>query len=76
MHGHPAYIGVAVHYVRSKQVAYVREALQGAIRDVINTDELDLEVDPSTVSVPRSPFFFIAQTVGTRFIVPELNWRR
>lgn len=54
-------------------MAYVREALQGAIRDVINADELDLEVDPSAVSVSRNPFFLTTRTESTRFIVLELN---
>jgi Ras GTPase-activating-like protein IQGAP2/3 len=47
--GHPAYIGVAVNYIRPKQATYVREALQTVVRDVINSDELDLEVDPSLI---------------------------
>ncbi|KZP17291.1 hypothetical protein FIBSPDRAFT_747344 [Athelia psychrophila] len=49
IHGHPMYINVAVHYVRPKQVAYVRETLQAIIRDVIHSQELDLEIDPSII---------------------------
>ena len=48
-HGHPMYINVAVHYVRPKQVAYVRETLQAIIREVVQSQDLDLEVDPSLV---------------------------
>jgi Ras GTPase-activating-like protein IQGAP2/3 len=48
--GHPAYIGVATQYIRPRQTAYVREALQTVIRDVIDAEDLDLEVDPSVVS--------------------------
>jgi DICT domain-containing protein len=47
------YINVAVHYVRPKQVAYVREALQAVIREVIDEDELDLETDPVVVRAYR-----------------------
>lgn len=44
------YISVAVHYVRPKQVIYVRDALQAAILEVINQRDLDLETDPLIVS--------------------------
>lgn len=47
--GHPAYISVAAQYIRPRQSAYVRDALMAVIRDVINSDDLDLEVDPSVV---------------------------
>jgi Ras GTPase-activating-like protein IQGAP2/3 len=47
--GHPAYISVAVHYIRPKQAAFVREALQTVIKDVIDADDLDLEVDAAQV---------------------------
>lgn len=47
--GHPMYIHIAVHYVRPRQVTYVRDALQGIIRELIDTDDLDLEADPSLV---------------------------
>jgi Ras GTPase-activating-like protein IQGAP2/3 len=44
------YINVAVHFVRPKQVAYIRETLQAIIREVAHSKDLDLEVDPSLVS--------------------------
>jgi Ras GTPase-activating-like protein IQGAP2/3 len=40
------HLSVTVHYVRPKQVAYVRDALQQAILEVINQPDLDLETDP------------------------------
>ena len=43
------YINIAVHYVRPKQVTYVRETFQSLIKEVINSGDLDLEVDPSKV---------------------------
>lgn len=48
------YINVAVHYVRPKQVAYVRDALQAVILEVIGQEELDLETNPAVVRI--SPF--------------------
>ncbi|EAU84770.2 IQ domain-containing protein-containing RasGAP [Coprinopsis cinerea okayama7 len=47
--GHPLYLNVAVHYLRSKQATFVREAFQGVLKEVINADDLDLEVDPSII---------------------------
>lgn len=49
IHGHPMYINVAVHYVRPKQVPYVRETLQAIIREVVQLDDLNLEANPSLV---------------------------
>ncbi|KAF8639888.1 hypothetical protein AX17_001140 [Amanita inopinata Kibby_2008] len=51
--GHPMYINIAVHYVRPKQIAYVREAFQALIKEVINSEELDLEADPSKIHKAR-----------------------
>ncbi|KAI0774141.1 hypothetical protein C8Q74DRAFT_1200411 [Fomes fomentarius] len=46
---HPTFINVAVHYLRPKQTAYIRDALQGVIREVVNADDLDLETDPCII---------------------------
>lgn len=43
------FINVAVHYLRPKQTAYIRETLQAVIRGVIESEDLDLETDPSKV---------------------------
>jgi Ras GTPase-activating-like protein IQGAP2/3 len=43
------YINVAVHYVRPAQVAYARDTLEATIQEVIQSEDLDLEVDPSLV---------------------------
>lgn len=51
------YINIALHYIRPKQTVHVREALQPLIRDVIATEDLDLEVDPKQVAVSRFPRF-------------------
>ncbi|KAL0949959.1 hypothetical protein HGRIS_009979 [Hohenbuehelia grisea] len=53
IHGHPLYINIAVHYVRPKQVTYAREALQAVIREVIESDDLDLEADPILIHRSR-----------------------
>ena len=53
------YINIAVLYVRPKQVVYVRETLQAIIRDIIHSEELDLEIDPSIVSLLSSRSFHI-----------------
>lgn len=49
IHGHPAYINIALHYIRPKQTVHIRETLQPLIRDVVATDDLDLEVDPKQI---------------------------
>ncbi|CDO71342.1 hypothetical protein BN946_scf184908.g100 [Trametes cinnabarina] len=46
---HPSFINVAVHYLRPKQTAYIRETLQSSIRSVIDADDLDLETDPCII---------------------------
>jgi Ras GTPase-activating-like protein IQGAP2/3 len=52
------YINIALHYIRPKQTVHVRETLQPLIRDVIATEDLDLEADPKHViaHIPSSPF--------------------
>lgn len=52
--GHPLYINIAIPYIRSRQVTYVKDALQHVIREVIGTDDLDLEVDPSKANCLHS----------------------
>ncbi|KAH9060882.1 ras GTPase-activating protein [Lactarius vividus] len=49
IHGHPVYINIALHYIRPKQTVHIREALQPLIRDVVATEDLDLEVDPKQI---------------------------
>lgn len=51
--GHPMYMNIAVHYVRPKQMTYVRETFQSLIKEVINSADLDLEVDPSKIHKAR-----------------------
>ncbi|KAI9001428.1 hypothetical protein BD414DRAFT_405968 [Trametes punicea] len=46
---HPSFINVAVHYLRPKQTTYIRETLQGVIREVIDAEDLDLETDPCVI---------------------------
>jgi hypothetical protein len=46
------YINIALHYIRPKQTVHIRDTLQPLIRDVIATDDLDLEVDPKQVTTP------------------------
>ncbi|KAJ2929576.1 hypothetical protein H1R20_g7517, partial [Candolleomyces eurysporus] len=48
MNGRPMYIDIAFQYLRPKQAAYARETLQAIIKDVIESDDLDLEVNPRT----------------------------
>jgi len=45
------YINIAVHFIRPNQMTYARDALQAIICEVINSDDLDLEADPSLVVV-------------------------
>jgi Ras GTPase-activating-like protein IQGAP2/3 len=51
------YINIALHYIRPKQTIHVRETLQPLIRDVIDTEDLDLEADPKQVTAPHPPVF-------------------
>jgi Ras GTPase-activating-like protein IQGAP2/3 len=44
------YINIAVQYIRPKQVFYIQETLQKIILDIVGSDDLDLEVDPTIVS--------------------------
>ena len=46
----PMYLSLAVHYVRPRQVAYVRESLQTVIKEMVEQQDLDLETDPVLVS--------------------------
>ncbi|TDL29206.1 hypothetical protein BD410DRAFT_735994 [Rickenella mellea] len=47
--GSAMYVNVAILYARPKQVAYVRDALQTVIREVIHQEDLDLETDPCVI---------------------------
>ncbi|KAF5393827.1 hypothetical protein D9757_000036 [Collybiopsis confluens] len=51
--GHPMYINIAVHYVRPKQIAYVRDTFQTLIRQIAEDDDLDFEVDPTAIHRAR-----------------------
>jgi Ras GTPase-activating-like protein IQGAP2/3 len=50
VNGHPFYERVVVHYVRPRQVTYVRDTLQVVIQDMLEQEDLDLETDPLLVS--------------------------
>lgn len=54
------YINVAVQYIRPKQSFYIRESLGRLILEVVETDELDLEVDPSIVRSLQLPLPLIS----------------
>ena len=56
IHALPTFINVAVQYLRPKQTAYIRETLQGVVREVVNADDLDLESDPCIVGLLRERF--------------------
>jgi Ras GTPase-activating-like protein IQGAP2/3 len=49
-----------MHYIRPKQLVYVREALQSVICEVVSTDDLDLETDPSIVRTSVWPGLMIS----------------
>ncbi|KIY49170.1 hypothetical protein FISHEDRAFT_65237 [Fistulina hepatica ATCC 64428] len=53
INGHPMYMNVSAQYVRPKQVTYVRDTLQSIIRDIIQTEDLDLETDPCVIHRSR-----------------------
>jgi Ras GTPase-activating-like protein IQGAP2/3 len=43
------YMNIADRYVHPRQVPYVREAFQTIIREVVDAEDLDLEIDPTVV---------------------------
>lgn len=45
------YINIAVHYVRPKQITYAQDTFQALIRQIVEDDDLDFEVDPTVVSL-------------------------
>ncbi|KIK68184.1 hypothetical protein GYMLUDRAFT_155669 [Collybiopsis luxurians FD-317 M1] len=51
--GHPMYINIAVHYVRPKQITFVRDTFQTLIRQIVDDDDLDFEVDPTAIHRAR-----------------------
>ncbi|OAX43512.1 hypothetical protein K503DRAFT_765843 [Rhizopogon vinicolor AM-OR11-026] len=53
IHGHPMYLNIAVQYVRPRQVTYIRETLQGIIRELMEAVDLDLESDPTVIHRSR-----------------------
>ncbi|KAG2077434.1 ras GTPase-activating protein [Suillus decipiens] len=53
VHGHPMYINIAVQYVRPRQITYIRETLQGIIRELLEAVDLDLEPDPTVIHRSR-----------------------
>ncbi|KNZ78048.1 Ras GTPase-activating-like protein rng2 [Termitomyces sp. J132] len=53
IHGHPMYINIAVQYARPKQLAYAREAFQTIVREIVSSEDLDLEADPSAIHKAR-----------------------
>jgi Ras GTPase-activating-like protein IQGAP2/3 len=66
--GHPIYINIAVHYIRPRQVTYVKDAYQSIIREVIDSADLDLEVDPSVVSLQSICIISEPAQYNVRFI--------
>ncbi|KAG8745710.1 hypothetical protein FRC10_007190 [Ceratobasidium sp. 414] len=47
--GHPMYLAIAVHYIKPKQIAYIRDTLKPIILEVIAMEDLDLETDPAAI---------------------------
>jgi Ras GTPase-activating-like protein IQGAP2/3 len=70
------YINVAVHYIRPKQVAYVRETLQSIIREVVHSEDLDLEADPSLVLHLNISSSLVSEAILSRFTGPELMLKK
>ncbi|TFY81447.1 hypothetical protein EWM64_g2563 [Hericium alpestre] len=50
---HPMYISIALHYMRPKQTTHVRETLQPIVREIVDSDDLDLEADPTLIHRAR-----------------------
>lgn len=65
------YINIAVQYIRPKQVFYIRETLQKIILDIVGSDDLDLEVDPTVVSelIAFSSLILISKQTRNRYTV-------
>ena len=56
------YINIAVQYARPAQVIYARDTLQAAVREIVESEDLDLEIDPSLVCERVSVFDFYILT--------------
>ncbi|KAG6854797.1 hypothetical protein C0991_001224 [Blastosporella zonata] len=66
IHGHPMYINIAVHYVRPKQITYARDAFQTIIREIVTSEDLDLEVDPSAIHRARIELEEVKSGIASR----------
>lgn len=51
LESHPMYINIALQYLRPKQTMYARDTFTDIVREVIDAADLDLESDPSQVSL-------------------------
>ncbi|TFK28757.1 IQ domain-containing protein-containing RasGAP [Coprinopsis marcescibilis] len=50
---HPLYLNVAFSYLRPKQATYLREALQPLLKAAVETEGLNLEIDPCVIHRAR-----------------------
>ena len=64
IHTHPTFINVAVQYLRPKQIAYIRDTLQGVIREVINANDLNSETDPCAVGIALTDHYNCLSSVS------------
>lgn len=62
------YLNIAFPYLRPKQATYAREVFQGIIKDVIDAEDLDLEVNPRTVCAHSFNMRSLKLTFWSRFI--------
>ncbi|KAG6880044.1 hypothetical protein C0992_007361 [Termitomyces sp. T32_za158] len=74
IHGHPMYITIAVQYVRPKQLTYAREAFQEIIHEIVSSDDLDLEADPSAIHKARIELEEVKSGIPSRKI-KEISFR-
>lgn len=69
------YISIAAHYVRPKQILYLKETFQRVIRDVVQAQDLNLEADPVEV-INISPCHVTMLFIYNRSIAPTPNWKQ
>jgi Ras GTPase-activating-like protein IQGAP2/3 len=62
-------MNIADRYVHPRQVPYVREAFQTIIREVIDTEDLDLEADPTVVR----PLFFDLEVLSRSHLLRSIK---
>ncbi|EKM59178.1 uncharacterized protein PHACADRAFT_86001 [Phanerochaete carnosa HHB-10118-sp] len=70
--GHPMFVSLVIPYIRPKQTVYVRETLQSAIRNLVESgNEIDLQTDPSIATIYRNKIDLLETRSGQPSELPK-----